>query len=87
MNWKLRGRKRSWPNLRYYPGIFLEEQRNTTNILSQDRRSLDRDFNPGPPEYDAGVLTTRLRRSVLSLVTKLASLKGLMGTAWGLLEP
>jgi hypothetical protein len=28
-------------------------------------RSLGRDFNPGPPEYE-GVLTTQPRRSVLS---------------------
>jgi hypothetical protein len=27
MNWKGRGRKRSWPNLRYCPGICLEELR------------------------------------------------------------
>jgi hypothetical protein len=27
MNWKGFGRKHSWPNLRYYPGIFLEELR------------------------------------------------------------
>jgi hypothetical protein len=26
--------------------------------LSQDSRSLGRDLNPGPPEYEAGVLTT-----------------------------
>jgi hypothetical protein len=24
MNWKGCGRKQSWPNLRYYPNIFLE---------------------------------------------------------------
>jgi hypothetical protein len=27
--------------------------------LSQDSRSLGRDFNPGPPKYVAGMLTTR----------------------------
>jgi hypothetical protein len=27
-------------------------------------RSLGKDLNPGPTEYDAGVLTTRPRRSV-----------------------
>jgi hypothetical protein len=34
MNWKLRGRKRSWPDLRYYPGICLEGQgqRNLNHI-------------------------------------------------------
>jgi hypothetical protein len=29
MNWKGYGRKRSQPNLRYYPGICLEELRKT----------------------------------------------------------
>jgi hypothetical protein len=30
MNWKGYGRKRSWPNLRQYPGIFLEGLREIT---------------------------------------------------------
>lgn len=30
MNWKGSGRKQSWPNLRYYPGICLEELRKIT---------------------------------------------------------
>jgi hypothetical protein len=29
MNWKGCGRKWLWPNLRYYPGIFLEALRKT----------------------------------------------------------
>jgi hypothetical protein len=61
MNWKVYGRKRSWPNLRYYSGICLEELRKTTNTLSQGSRSLGRDLNSRPPEYKAGVLTTRTR--------------------------
>jgi hypothetical protein len=52
MNWKGYGREWSWPNLRYYPGIFLEGLRKTTRNLLQDIQSL------GPPEYKAGVLTT-----------------------------
>jgi hypothetical protein len=32
MNWKGYGRKWSWPNLRYYPGIFLEGLWKTTKI-------------------------------------------------------
>jgi hypothetical protein len=56
--------KRSWPNLRYYPGIRLGGLRKTTKNLSQGSRSPGRDLNPGPPEYEAGVLTTRPRRSV-----------------------
>jgi K+-transporting ATPase c subunit len=32
----------------------------------QDGRSQGRDLNPGPPEYEAGVLTTRPRHSAYS---------------------
>jgi hypothetical protein len=46
------------------PDIRLEGLRKTTKNLSQDNWSPDGDLNPGPPKYDAGVLTTRLRRSV-----------------------
>jgi hypothetical protein len=49
---------------RYYSGIRLEGLRGTTKNLSQDSKSLDRDLNPGPPEYQVGVLTTRPRGSV-----------------------
>jgi hypothetical protein len=42
----------------YYPGIRLERLRKTTEILSQDTRSPYRDLNPGPPEYEVGVITT-----------------------------
>jgi hypothetical protein len=58
------GRKRSWPNLRYHPGICLEGLRKDTETLSQYSRSPGRDLNPRPPEYEAGVLTTRPQRSV-----------------------
>jgi hypothetical protein len=30
MNWKGYGRNWSWPNLRYYPSIYLEGLRKTT---------------------------------------------------------
>jgi hypothetical protein len=50
--------------LRYYPGIRLARLRKTTINLSQDIRSPGRKFNPGPPKYEVGVLTTRPRRSV-----------------------
>jgi hypothetical protein len=33
MNWKYCRRKRSWPNLRYYPGICLEGLKRTTRLL------------------------------------------------------
>jgi hypothetical protein len=43
MSWKGYGRKLSWPNLRYYPGICLEGLRKTKKNLSQDSRSPGRD--------------------------------------------
>jgi hypothetical protein len=66
-DWKGCGRKRSWPNLKYYLGIGLEGLRKTTKNLSQHSRSPGRDLNPGPPEYE-GVLSTRLRNSALTRI-------------------
>jgi hypothetical protein len=43
--------------LRYYPRIFPEGVRKAMKNLSQDSRSAGKDFNPGPTEYEAGVLT------------------------------
>jgi hypothetical protein len=68
MNWKLFGSKRPWPNFkvlsRHSSGKCEENHENP-----QDRRSLGRDLNPGSPECDAGVLTTRPQRSVLKVTT------------------
>jgi hypothetical protein len=50
--------------LRYYPGIRMEGLRKTTKNLTQDSRSARRDLSAVPPEYEAGWLTTRPRRSV-----------------------
>jgi hypothetical protein len=66
MNWKGCGRKRSWLNLRYYPGICVEGLRKTMKNLSQDSRSPGRDLNPGHPEYEAGVLTIRYLMNVFA---------------------
>jgi hypothetical protein len=41
-----------------YPGISHYGLRKTMINLSQDIRPSGRDLNPGPPEYEAGVLTT-----------------------------
>jgi hypothetical protein len=41
-------------------GIFLEDMRKTTQYFGHDSRSSGRDLNQVPPEYAAGVLTTRL---------------------------
>jgi hypothetical protein len=35
-----------------------------TKHLRQDNQSPGRNVNPGPPEYEAGLLITRSRRSV-----------------------
>jgi hypothetical protein len=37
----------------------LEEMRKTPITLSEDSRYPGRNLNPGPPEYQAGVLTTQ----------------------------
>jgi hypothetical protein len=64
MNWKVFGRKRSWPDLKYYPGSCLVGLRKTTKNFSQDSQSLGRDVNLVSLEYEAGVSTTRPRSSV-----------------------
>jgi hypothetical protein len=56
MNWKGCGSKRSWPNLRHYPGC-LEGLRKITKNLRQDSQFPGRDVKPGPPDYEAEVLT------------------------------
>jgi hypothetical protein len=50
-----RGRKWSWPNVRYYPGICLKGLRKPTKILNQDSRSPGGDLNPVLSEYEAAV--------------------------------
>jgi hypothetical protein len=65
MNGKGFGTKRSWPNFWYSPGIRLENLRKTTKNIIEGNWSPGRDLNPGPPEFEAGVLTTRQRSSAL----------------------
>jgi hypothetical protein len=67
MNWKGDGRKRLWTNLSYYPCINLEGLRKTIKSLNQENRFPSRDLSPGPPEYEAGVLTTRPLHSITLL--------------------
>jgi hypothetical protein len=45
-------------HLRYYPSIFREGLNKTTKNIIQDSRYLGQGLDPGPPEYEAGVLTT-----------------------------
>jgi hypothetical protein len=68
-NWKGRVRKWSWPNLRQSRHLHESTEKNNENI--QDSRSPGLDLKPEPPEYEAGVLTTRPRRSVMSIAEKL----------------
>jgi hypothetical protein len=48
MNWKGCGRKRSWPNLRYWPGTSLQILRETNT--GQDSRSAGPRFEPRTSE-------------------------------------
>jgi hypothetical protein len=65
MNDELEGcaRKQSWPNLRLYPGICLEALRKPmkTSIMIANLR----DLSSRPPNYEAGVLTSQPRRSIV----------------------
>jgi hypothetical protein len=65
MSWKGCGRKRSWPNFKALSRHLSTGTEEKTENLSQGSRSTFRDLNPGPPECDAGVLTTRQVRSVI----------------------
>jgi hypothetical protein len=51
--------KWSQTNLWHYPAIYLDGQRKTTKSLSDNNRFSDLNLNLGPPEYEAGLLTTR----------------------------
>jgi hypothetical protein len=53
MTWKGFGRKQSWPNLRYYPGIYLEGLRKTMKNLSHYSQSSGQDLNLAPPKNEA----------------------------------
>jgi hypothetical protein len=75
MIWKACGRKLSLFDLRYYPSISLKELRRTTKNLSHDSRSRDRDFNPVPPECEAGILTSLPRRLVSTVMMEADSLQ------------
>jgi hypothetical protein len=46
--------------------------------FSQGSRSSSRDLNVGPPEYDAGVLAVRPRRSVTAVFFCLCDWSGLL---------
>jgi hypothetical protein len=62
--------------LRNNPVICLEGLRKTTKNFSQYSCYLGRDMNPGSPEYEAGVLATRPRRSDFCDIEKWRACKG-----------
>jgi hypothetical protein len=63
LNWKGCGRKRLWPNFK----VLSQNLRGGTEKNHEtpyNSRSPGWDLNPGPPEYESGVLTTRPRQLV-----------------------
>jgi hypothetical protein len=59
--------KRSWPNFNVLSRHLAGgSDKNHENRWSE-YRSPDRDLNPGPPEYEAGALTTLPRHSALDV--------------------
>jgi hypothetical protein len=65
------GRGRILRSSQYLPG-GNEKPRN----VSQDRRSSGGDLNPGFPEYEAGVLTARPRRTVYKGISSREEMSG-----------
>jgi hypothetical protein len=65
INWKDFEGSGSCVILRLFPGIRLEGLRKTTKYPNKDSRFPVRELNPEPPEYEAGVSSTRPRRSVI----------------------
>jgi hypothetical protein len=55
-NWKGWGRKRPWPTLEYYTGIFVEKLSKTTKNLSHHSRRAGRDSNRAPLKYKSEAL-------------------------------
>jgi hypothetical protein len=63
MNWRGFGRKRPLPNFKVLFRHARGGLRKTTKTSIRIAGRQDRGSNPGPPEYKAGVLTTRPRIS------------------------
>jgi hypothetical protein len=57
-NLKISGKKRSWPNFMYYPGIGLQGLRKTTKDFSKASLSHEPIFEPGTPEYEERAVST-----------------------------
>jgi hypothetical protein len=67
MNWKGCGTKRRWPDLSSYLGNFWRNWGNPREETCQNSRSPVQYLNPGPPKYEAEMLTTQPRRSLLNV--------------------
>jgi hypothetical protein len=61
------GRKRPWPNFKVLTRHSSGGTEEIHDNLCQDSRFPCLNLYPGPPEYEAGVLTIRLRRTILWL--------------------
>jgi hypothetical protein len=83
MKWTGFGRKPSWPNFKVLYRHRLEGLMKTTKNHSQDSHSPGRYLNPGPPECEAGVLTTRTLRSVWAQQIWVGSSEGIKGKVSG----
>jgi hypothetical protein len=70
MNWKGYGRKRSWANWRFCPGIYLEGPRATTRKPQSGQSSPGRVFTTDLP-ITKQVITTRPRRLARVIIKKL----------------
>jgi hypothetical protein len=56
-------KERSWPNLMCYSNIYPEGLRKPRKSCP-NRRSPGLDLNPGTPEYEAEILTTKFGKKV-----------------------
>jgi hypothetical protein len=72
MNWKGCGRKRSRPDLRYYPSICLKGLGITTIYMSQDSGCKTRVWTPSGKRYDVFTVV-RLKMETVCISETLAS--------------
>jgi hypothetical protein len=86
MNSKGYGRKRSWPNLMYYSGFLPGGTEGNYEKNSHDSQSPGQDMNPGPPGYEAGLLTIP-RRSRNPMVDCLVHVSPPVVTILGHMNP
>jgi hypothetical protein len=59
-------KKRYWPAFNIIFHFRLEKLRKLTKNLCRSSRSLGRDLNPGPPKYQARMLTAQQQQRSVS---------------------